>query len=190
MIDLKKNRLPETVEVDGSLYPIHTSFKYWLRFLELIDDKKTSPLDFDFIYSTDKKPKNKINGFLALIQFCNPPQKIPKTDRKEQGEKILDYEIDSDYIYSAFFELYGIDLVKSDMHWYKFQALFRGLHGTKLNEIIGYRLYENTSGKKDEYTRQMENLKVSWSLPESENEVDEDLIEFEKLLNTSKKSSI
>ena len=47
MIDLKKAGLPESVEVEGSLYYIQTSFKYWLRFLELLEHKGIIPNDFD-----------------------------------------------------------------------------------------------------------------------------------------------
>ena len=52
----------------------------------------------------------------------------------------------------------------------------------KLNEIIGYRLWENTSGKRDAYTRQMEKLKTAWELPQESDEEDEDLKAFEALL--------
>lgn len=182
MIDLQKARLPETVEVDGSLYNIHTSFKYWLRFGELLSDKYNPPNAFDFMY-IDKKPASRLNGLIALIQFYNPPVILPRYEHEESdGEKIVDYTIDADYIYAAFMEMYGIDLVESDMHWYKFQALFRGLHGTKINEIIGYRLYENTSGRRDEYTRQMEKMRRAWELPDNSDENDEDLKAFEAQL--------
>lgn len=180
MIELKKHRLPESVEVDGSLYKVHASFKYWLRFLELIGDSKTQPQDFDFMY-IEEKPISRLNGLIALVQFCNPQQILPRT--KEQGsDKALDYAIDADYIFAAFMERYGIDLLESDLHWYKFQALLKGLHDTKLNEIIGYRLWENTSGKRDAYTRQMEKLKTAWELPQESDEEDEDLKAFEALL--------
>ncbi len=182
MIELKKQRLPESVEVDGSFYKVHTSFKFWLRFLELIADSKTQPQDFDFMY-IEEKPISRLNGLIALVQFCNPPQILPRTESKEQGsDKAVDYAIDADYIFAAFMERYGIDLVESEMHWYKFQALFKGLHDTKLNEIIGYRLWENTSGKRDAYTRQMEKLKTAWELPQESDEEDEDLKAFEALL--------
>ena len=185
MIELKKSRLPESVEVDGSLYAIHTSFKYFLRFIELLADKDTKPQDFDFMYKR-QKPQNKENGLIALIQFCNPPQILPHTDKLEgSSEKAVDYAIDADYIFAAFMERYGIDLVESDMHWYKFQALFKGLHDTKLNEIIGYRLWENTGGKRDAYTRQMEKLKTVWELPQESDAEDEDLKAFEALLYTN-----
>lgn len=182
MIELKKSRLPESVEVDGSLYAIHTSFKYFLRFIELLANKDIKPRDFDFMYKS-KKPQDRESGLIALVQFCNPPQILPHTDKLEgSSEKAVDYTIDADYIFAAFMERYGIDLVESDMHWYKFQALFKGLHDTKLNEIIGYRLWENTSGKRDAYTRQMEKLKSAWELPQESDEEDEDLKAFEALL--------
>lgn len=181
MIDLKKARLPEAVEVEGSLYNIQTSFKYWLRFLELLENKDVTPDDFDFMYK-GKKPSNRQDGILALIRFCNPPQLLPRFRESKNNEKVVDYITDADYIYSAFHEMYGIDLITSDMHWYKFQALFRGLHDTKLNEIIGYRLYKNTSGKKDNYTRHMEKLRNAWELPTNIDEDDEDLKDFENRL--------
>ena len=185
MIDLKKTVLPESVEVEGSLYKIYTSFKYWLRFLELLENKKINLNDFDFMYKAFK-PSNRQDGLLALIQFCSPQQLLPRFQEKEEGEKAVDYIIDADYIYSAFLEQYGIDLMISDMHWYKFQALFLGLHDTKLNEIIGYRLYKNTSGKKDNYVRHMEKLRSAWELPNDIDENDEDLKDFENKLRGSK----
>ena len=189
MIDLKKARLPDTIEVDGKLYPIHTSFKYWLCFLELIADNHTPPADFDFMY-IQEKPQSRINGLVALVQFCNPPQKLPRTQNDSSStEKAVDYTIDADYIYSAFLEQYGIDLVESKIHWYKFLSLFKGLHDTKLNEIIGYRLWENTSGKRDAYTRQMEKLRSAWELPQEDDENDEELKAFEAKLYSTKKEN-
>lgn len=181
MIDLKKTGLPESIEVEGGLYYIQTSFKYWLRFLELLENKDTPPKDFDFMYKS-KKPSNRLDGLLALVQFGNPPQILPRIQKGEAGEKVIDYTIDADYIYAAFLEQYGIDLVTSNMHWYKFQALFRGLHDTKLNEIIGYRLYEHKGGKKTDHDRQMEELRRAWELPLEADEADEDLIDFENKL--------
>ena len=181
MIDLKKAGLPESVEVEGSLYYIQTSFKYWLRFLEVLENKEIAPNDFDFMYK-GSKPSNKQDGVLALIQFCSPAELLPRFQGSEGGEKVVDYIIDADYIYAAFLEQYGIDLISSDMHWYRFLALFKGLHDTKLNEIIGYRLYEHTSGKKDDYVRQMEKLRSAWELPMESDENDDDLKDFESKL--------
>ena len=185
-MDLSEAKLPETIKVDGSTYYVKTSFKFWLKFLKKLEDKSTPPKDFDFMYN-GARPQSRLNGIMALIQFCNPPQILPRPEVfGGSGEKVTDYNVDGDYIYAAFMELYGIDLLESDMHWYKFLALFKGLHGTKLNEIIGYRLYENTSGKRDPYTRQMEKLRRAWELPQPEAEHDEALAAFEARLNIDK----
>lgn len=184
MIDLKKAILPETVTVDGRTYYVQTSFKYWLRFLELVENKNTSPKEFDFMYK-GSKPRSRLNGVMALIQFCTPPQVLPRAEsfNADAFGRVTDYTLDSDFIYAAFMELYGVDLVESNMHWHKFLALFKGIHGTKLNEIISYRLYENTSGKRDSYTRQMEKLRRAWELPRREDEHDEALAAFEAKLH-------
>ena len=189
MIDLTKTILPEAVEVNGEYYPVQTSFKYWLQFIELTEKKNTTFKDFDFMYR-DKMPADRQQGFSALIQFCNPPQLLPRTETEENSVHVLDYIIDADYIYSAFAEQYpqfdlrrGIHIQTGEtIHWYEFQALLHGLHDTKLNEIIGYRSYENKSGKHDTYTRQMEKLKSAWELPQESDEEDEDLKAFEALL--------
>ena len=50
--------MPEAVEVDGNLYPVHTSFKFWLTFQKNLKNKNTPPADFDFMYTGDK-PRDK-----------------------------------------------------------------------------------------------------------------------------------
>lgn len=180
MIDLKKTVLPKEVEVDGIFYKVQTDFHFWLIFLNLVENPNTCANDVDFMY-IDKKPTNKLEGIKALINFCNPAQTLPRVSDVENSEKAFDYNLDSDYIYSAFYEVYKIDLLESTMHWYKFLALLKGLHDTKFNEIVGYRLFEAV-GKKDEYTKQMLKLKRAWELPAEKAKGDKELIEFESLL--------
>ena len=182
MIELKKTVLPETVTVSGKRYRIRTSFKYWLRFLELVEQDDKNPYVFDFLY-VDKKPSDRIKGFTALLGFCTPASLLPRLTSSDTSDKVVDYQIDAEYIYAAFYELYGIDLIEADMHWYKFQALFKGLHDTKLNEIIGYRLFTPPNGKKSEYDRDMEKLKRAWALPKKDDgKEDAALMRFEALL--------
>jgi len=182
MIELNKAILPESVNVSGKFYRIKTSFKYWLRFLELVEKHEENPYSFDFLYEREK-PSDRIKGFSALLAFCAPASILPRAMDGISDEKIVDYKIDSDYIYSAFYEQYKIDLLSSKMHWYKFQALFKGLHDTKLNEIIGYRLYKPVDKKKSEFDKDMEKLKAAWTLPKNSNDVDDEALKrFESLL--------
>ena len=177
-MDLTKYELPNTVKVNGQTYAVKTSFKKWLGFVSLLKNKNTALVAFDSMY-VGEPPASRLSGLYALRGFCSPVQVLPRSTGEALNLQLLDYELDSDLIYSAFMQQYRIDLMRSNMHWYKFQALLRGLQDTKLNEIIGIRMYENTSGKSDNYSRQMEKLQKAWELPqENELENDKDLQDF------------
>lgn len=176
MFTLQKAKLPQAIEVGGSFYKIHTNYKYFLRFRELLSTKTAGIKDFDFMY-IDKVPPSRLEGIRALCEFMNPPQELPRI-RGNNSERVLDYEIDAPYIYAAFMEQYGIDLIDTRLHWYKFVALLRGLHDTELNRIINARLYK-PSGKNNEYDKAQQKQHEAWKLPEAE-EPDEALDEFLK----------
>lgn len=156
-----KLKLPDTVEVDGSFYPINTNFSTWITFSNLIQNKETVLGDLDFIY-LGTPPKDRITGFKALYDFYAPYVEIPRSSGKNSNVKILDYVIDFDLIYSAFLQQYKIDLYEENLrlHWHKFTALLSGLKDTRLNEIMEIRAY---TGKDKELLK----LKSRWALPVS-----------------------
>lgn len=177
MIDLKKARLPQAVNVGGSFYKIHTDYKYILRFRELLEDKTAGLKDFDFMY-IDKIPANRLEGITAIYDFMNPPRELPRITGEEFREIVLDYDKDAPYIYAAFYEKYGIDLVDTRLHWYKFLALLHGLHDTELNRIISCRLWK-PNGKNGEYEKRQQKQYEAWRLPQPEDdEPDEALNDF------------
>jgi len=153
-------KLPDTVEVEGNLYPIKTNFSYWLMFANVIKNPKTTLGELDFLYN-GTPPRDRITGFNALYDFYNPIKEIPRPSGGT-GKVLLDYVIDFDLIYSAFMDKYKIDLYdeKTKLHWWKFQALLSGLSGTKLNDVMGYRAY---TGKDKDLIK----LRNSWALPQS-----------------------
>lgn len=179
MFSLIKTELPSAIEVGGSFYSIKTDFHWWLRFHNLIKNQKIENFkDIDFLYE-DRKPTDRISGYEELLKFLNPEKKLPRQIKAEsEGTIVYDFEIDSALIYSAFMEMYHIDLFDSDMHWWKFLALMDGLHGTRFNDIVSYRCY-----KKDEnesYEQSMEELKMMWEIipEEEEQKVQSDLDQF------------
>lgn len=177
MIDLKKAKLPQAIEVGGSFYKIQTDFKYILRFRELLNDKTAALTAFDFMY-INEIPAGRLEGITAIYNFMNPPRELPRTTGDEPGEVVIDYDIDAPYIYAAFMEQYKIDLISTPLHWYKFIALLHGLHDTELNRIIGARLWK-PSGKMNEYEKNQQKQYEAWRLPQPEdNEPDEALDDF------------
>ena len=180
------DKLPDHVSAGGKFFLIHTDFRKWLGFSEFAKDKEIILDDLNYLYVDEVPPKElQKEAFDGLLKFFNPQQDLPRATGKT--EKILDYTIDSQLIYAAFMEQYGIDLTETDeqghykeMHWHKFLALLSGLHSTKLNEVMSWRCWEGDT--KSEYGKQMAKLKAAWELPpDNQKEIDEALEAFNNL---------
>lgn len=182
MIDLTKKILPCAIEVHGKTYAIYTDFQYFVNFSKMITENH-SVLDYDFLYK-DKKPLDRMAGFHALADFTFQKSEFPKDSGEPCDEIILSYEKDADYIYSAFYHYYKIDLLDEtlSLHWYKFLALLNGLKETKLNDIMGFRSYKPKATDGKEYKNQMNRLKELWRIePPLTDEEQSALDKFEKL---------
>lgn len=175
-MDLIKIKMPSNIEVEGVFYDIYTDFRAWLKFDRLLKNEESTYADFDTFYILEK-PKDRAKGLEALIEFYNPPCILPRKIGRGSSEPVIDYELDGDLIYSAFYEQYNIDLMATDkngkgicIHWHKFLALLNGLHDTRLNEIMSYRAYDPND--KTDYKKQYEMLKNAWRLPIRESKKD------------------
>jgi len=184
MLNLFQPELPDSIEVEGSSFFIQTDFRYLIQFIKLLEEK-AKLIDFLFMFPFEK-PVNIQAGINAIIEWMNPPEVIPRLER-ESNNKVLDYIIDADYIYSAFIEQYKIDLMNPDvkLHWYKFQALLKSLHNVKLCEIMGYRSYETPPNNYDR-NKEMLKLRSQWELPQpADQQAEEDLEAFNQLFEES-----
>lgn len=180
MINLKKYGLPQAIEVRGSFFYIHTDFKYILTFFDVLHEKPADVAAFDFMY-INEKPADKLAGLQELIKFANPKRDLPRRSESSTDDKVIDWTLDAELIYSAFYEVYGIDLIDTHLHWHKFLALFNGLHDTELNRIIDIRLFM-PDGDNSAYNKRMQKLQDAWRLPQDNNEKDEALEAFEAQL--------
>ena len=161
MIDLTRRSLPNTVTVNGRDYSIYTDYRLWMRFeISIQESADRGEIPIGYLFVNDKPRYCNIRDLLA---FSRPERVLPKAVRGTSSNAILfDFRIDSDLIYAAFMQQYGIDLIDIDnLHWHKFLALFYGLKNTKLDEIMGYRCYEKQTDKGiDPY----EELREAWSI--------------------------
>ncbi len=179
---LQKMTLPSTVKVDGNFFEIHTEHSYWLTFASLLNDKSARFCDFSFMF-VNESPLDMKKGFFALYDFYLNKSLLPRVSTEvEESEIAFDYEIDAELIYSAFMEQYKIDLFETPLHWHKFKALLNGLHDTKLNKVMEYRLYKKP-GKNDTYENQMQKMQRAWRIEtEEDKKAKERLENFSKLL--------
>ena len=154
-MDLTKAFLPDSIVVSGRCYQIKTGHPYWFRFAQLISEK-CLVTDFDHLYTYDI-PEDRQAGIDELVKFFSEKKELPRGE--SSGYPVLDYDLDSELIYSGILQCYGLDLYEKEYHWHKVRAMITGLTGSRLNDIIGYRLY--TGQDKD-----LIKLKQKWALPE------------------------
>lgn len=164
MIDLKKRGLQDTIIVDGRPFLLNTSFRVWLDFPQAIQGLEDLEVEKFTDLFVDEVPPITQECIQQLMEFYHQPSEIPRPTGKETGAELLDYDYDSDYVFAGFYQTYGINLAREDLHWHEYQALFAGLPSdTMIVQIMGYRGYDGNS--KDYDYKQRIQQQRAWSLP-------------------------
>ncbi len=174
MINLFCREPPTAYEYDGVKYDINSDFRYWIRFELLISDEDISPREkrgvLQEIAFQTVPPDPELWDFILWFYQCG---KVPrKPENKGGGSKkqaaVYSFEYDDGYIFSAFLEQYGIDLSEiAYLHWWKFRALFRGLHDCKFTDIMGYRAEKIDKDTPDYRKKFLNDMKKIYALPKS-----------------------
>ena len=174
MIDLTI-ALPDTITVDGKAYLIKTDFREWLKFAKIVENEKATLADLLYLF-VDEFPQTDFSK--ELVDFFLNENPLPNyTDGS--SEPILDYLIDSEYIYASFMAEYGIDLISADLHWHQFKALLIGLPDeSKIKEIMSMRSYKKSDKSPDKVA---EENKKAWSLSNVRNNEKEIMEEIRNL---------
>lgn len=184
-------KIKDEIVIDDVVYSINASFDNILRLIELSNDdlandvQVTLAIKMLFGKETDMSKftlAEWFNIYQSIIdEYISSKEEIEYDDLGEpmpvvrKNEKLIDIDLDAEYIYSSFIQAYGIDLVEQQgqLHWYKFRALLAGLpSNTKMREIMGYRAYKKPN-KSDTHHSQMMELKQHYALPDSEFEGEE-----------------
>lgn len=144
--------LPE--EIEG--IPIRSDFRTMVQFELLMADPDVPqdarlPLAINLLYQQPIHDLQKAIDGLLWFYRCGVP--LPKSGAGGGGkhERAYDFEQDAPDIYAAFMQAYGIDLNATDMHWWKFSALFGALpESCKIVKIMGYRTMDISKFKGEE----------------------------------------
>lgn len=143
---------PETINVNGVEYPVETDFRAWVRFQGILladetnDDKAAKICDL-MVEMGLPQTKESLD---AMLQFYAGAS----TENNTGGGKNVrayDFEKDSEYIFSAFLDSYGIDLTTAKLHWWRFKALFKSLpEDCQMCKIMMYRTIDLKKVPKDQ----------------------------------------
>lgn len=106
-------------------------------------------------------------AFQAMLKFFVSGTETASSGKGSGGTATVsfDYSFDADYIVAAFQQTYGIDLTTTQMHWWRFRALFRALpEDTLMAKIMSWRSMD-TSDMDGKTRQRYEDLKEAFALP-------------------------
>lgn len=180
--------LDDRVTIDGEGHPIYMAFDNVMNALETFDDKELSEadrlyiflgimlhdydqelisvLDFETQVDVGKQIIDQINS----EPIENQPVDLegnPMPQPKRDGEQLVSFLFDAKYIYAAFMQAYGIDLIEQQgsLHWSKFSALLNALpDNTLMRQIIDIRKTDLNEIKDKDEKKRIKKLKQQFSL--------------------------
>ncbi|MCD7805445.1 MAG: bacteriophage Gp15 family protein [Oscillospiraceae bacterium] len=191
--------LPTSLTIRGKDYPIHTDYRTWTQFEQIMlgtgqsDQEKLKQVLLLVFIDPMLLPDNSGQELLdALIWFYQGGDKklnryqqarisrmqSENDERREKGlppkreAQYYDYDYDADLIVSAFLQQYNIELgADSDLHWWRFHALFSGLmEDTLFAKVLGYRAIKISKDMTDSQKKFYKKMKEVYALPVADEE--------------------
>jgi len=130
------------------------------------DQELISTLDFETQIDVGKQIIDQINS----EPIENQPVDLegnPMPQPKRDGEQLVSFLFDAKYIYAAFMQAYGIDLIEQQgsLHWAKFSALINALpDNTLMRQIIDIRKTNLNEIKDKNEKKRIRKLQQQFSL--------------------------
>ncbi|HEK9841578.1 TPA: hypothetical protein SVI75_001825, partial [Streptococcus equi subsp. equi] len=100
---------------------------------------------------------------------------MPVAKAKEDNKKVIDFNLDAEFIYASFMQAYQINLfkVQNKLSWVEFKALLNALpDDTIMQRIIAIRQWKDDGKGDKDYRDNMRKLKTKYSLNDDEEEDD------------------
>lgn len=182
-------KYPEYVKIGGRKVKINTDFKIALRCIEISRDQDIGDYEralaiIYLIYGEIPLTENLEEYLKMAVRFLSCNDNPSKSEYDNECEADMDLLYDEQYIYASFLSDYGIDITKTDMHFWKYCNLISGLSDNcalnKIREIRSCDLNEYS----EKYRSRLSALKQRLALPHiqtrEEREAEE---EFERWLN-------
>lgn len=173
-MNLLYEKLPESVEVNGISYAIHTNFKDWIAFFDMMADADYRPkekLIASLRWFQGEPPPDLLGAWNALLQFAScedtPNGEEPEETNRKKETSCFSWSYDSAYVLGAFLQCYHMDLRTIPyLHWYHFMALFEALpDDLPLKKRIGYRSIHLSEIKDKAKRAEIQKIKQRITIP-------------------------
>lgn len=130
---MKSNILFTPLPTEWNGYEINTGFHIGVQLSLLMDDRtinerQRSLIMCQLLFGNEDGSIREIpeteEEFIECISWFMGGWNMDNTDGEiDSSVKMMDYDVDQGRIYADFLQIYGIDLEKTSMHWWKFQWL-------------------------------------------------------------------
>ena len=186
--------LPTSVDIKGIEYEINSNFRTSILFSLLMEDDNLSEeekvlqalnLYYPVVPDNSEKAIEQIKWFYSCGKLDNP---IGNKKARASSKKVFDFEVDANYIYSAFMSQYRIDLNSIKyMHWWKFKSLLDNINEDNiLSKIIQYRSVDLSKITDKEQRKFYRDMQKRYALKENINKEEQALLdEWNSKLNTN-----
>ncbi|MEG2898324.1 MAG: bacteriophage Gp15 family protein [Eubacterium sp.] len=139
--------LPKTLTIDAMTYPINGDFRVMASFeigmQQNPGNEKAVILDALCQFYPDGVPVNVEASVEKMLWFyrCGKEEDKETQGSPRKAKQVYSFEEDEGYIFSAFLDQYGINLINVEfLHWWVFRKLFNGLkEDNEFVKIMGYR---------------------------------------------------
>ncbi|MBQ4086995.1 MAG: bacteriophage Gp15 family protein [Clostridia bacterium] len=192
-MNLFTEKFPNVISVDGAEIPINTDFRVWVQVEQVFSASAHMSVEtilslYRLVFPKDTViPENVGKTLEQLLWFYGCETRAKKGGaRSSSKNRIVSFLEDSALIYAAFLSQYHIDLTETDMHWWKFRALFDGLWSNhRISEVMGYRGEDLSKIKDKERRKFYKDMQERYKLPDlrSEAEIERDnMANLEKMI--------
>lgn len=128
-MNILTDELPNTIEIEGKHYKVNSDYRVCLKTIMAFEDNSLTPQEKQVIllkniYTTP--PSDTEYALLEAMRFLNGG-KLNNEDDDNPPLRLYSFSKDAGFIFAAFRQTHGIDLETTDLHWWKFLALFMDL---------------------------------------------------------------
>lgn len=178
--------LPETLTVDGAVYPINTDYRAVLNYDRVLQSGEEGAVIYQALGVIYKEiPPNLEAAIEAVNWFINCGRKEKKNtpSNKVLGinrNKPFEFEEDELMIWSAFKSRFQIDLLETGhLHWWLFRSLLDDIgDDVRLSQIMQYRVIDtNADGISKERKKFLDAMQKYYKIQERQEERDEEFIQ-------------
>jgi len=142
MPNILTSTLPKSLTVNGEEYAIYWDHRSCLRIMAALESGDLTRWE-QYLYLVQALYEDVPSDFnAALMQalwFLHGGRELEEASAKADTRRTFSYEQDAELIYAAFSTRHGIDLAVTDLHWWRFRALFSDLRETTFSELCSMR---------------------------------------------------